>query len=80
MADDDEEGTPLAGANLFRLIQNGVYCGILIDCQSEEAAKQAYDAILKACHEEGGVTITVKGIPEEGGPTIVLKGGDHGGG
>ncbi len=68
----------IEGASMFRLIQNGVYCAILIDCQTDEAAKVAYEQLLRACREEGGVTITIQGLPQEGGPNIFEKGVNYG--
>jgi len=43
------------GANVFRIVQNGSNVGIILDCQTEEAAKVAYAQILASCKENGGV-------------------------
>lgn len=74
--DNEPEEEVVENANVFRLVQNGTHVGILIDCQTEEAAKIAYQQILNSCKMNGGVNITVQGQPAPG-DFIVMERGVH---
>lgn len=77
MVDDDGPVEKvIEGGNVFRLVRNGNYVGLLIDCGSEAAAKVGYDEILKSCRERGGVNITVQGVPDTT-PMIFEKGAHY---
>lgn len=72
MVDENKEAV-VKGTDVFRLVKNGTNVGILLDCQTEEAAQIAYDQILQSCRENGGVNITVQGQPNTT-PLVFEKG------
>ncbi len=76
MADDDGV---IKGATVFRIVKDGTNIGIIIDCQEEEAAQVAYDAMLLACKRDGGLNITVQGLPDTT-PMVFEKGVNFGNG